>query len=93
MDDRLIMVNEAFTRLYGYTPGEVIGQSIALARSDKTPEAVARQILPATLAGGWQGETLEPAEGRHRVPAVADDGRGEKTNGASRWPWSESAGT
>jgi PAS domain S-box-containing protein len=56
MEDRLILINEAFTRTYGYAPDEIIGRNIAIVRSDKSPEALVRQILPATLAGGWQGE-------------------------------------
>jgi PAS domain S-box-containing protein len=56
MEDRLILINEAFSRTYGYAADELIGRNISIVRSDRNPEAVVRQILPATLAGGWQGE-------------------------------------
>jgi len=56
MADRVILINEAFTRIYGYAPDEVIGRDIAIVRSDRNAETLVRQILPATLAGGWQGE-------------------------------------
>jgi PAS domain S-box-containing protein len=55
---RLLFVNEAFLRAYGYERHEVIGQNLSmLAAPGNSPEVLA-QITPTTLQGGWQGELL-----------------------------------
>ncbi|MEK7249430.1 MAG: PAS domain S-box protein, partial [Bacteroidota bacterium] len=58
MEDRIIFVNEAFLRTYGYSEEELLGKNISMVRSPLTPSDVAAQILPATLAGGWNGEII-----------------------------------
>jgi PAS domain S-box-containing protein len=58
MEDRIIFVNEAFLRTYGYSEEELLGKNISMVRSLLTPSDVAAQILPATLAGGWNGEII-----------------------------------
>lgn len=56
MHDTIIFVNEAFLRTYGYSEEELLGKNITMVRSPLTPSDVGAQILPATLAGGWNGE-------------------------------------
>ncbi|MEI6668512.1 MAG: PAS domain S-box protein [Acidobacteriota bacterium] len=56
MNDRLIFVNQAFLDTYGFAEAELLGQSIALVRSDKNTDEVTSRVLPETLAGGWRGE-------------------------------------
>jgi PAS domain S-box-containing protein len=56
MDDRLIYVNPAFLRTYGFEQSGLLGRSVAELRSERTSQEVAREILPATLQGGWRGE-------------------------------------
>jgi len=55
-DDRILFVNRSWVRTYGYSEEELVGQNIAMVRSPITPHEVAREILPATLGGGWRGE-------------------------------------
>jgi len=55
-DDRILFVNRSWVRTYGYSEEELVGQNIAMVRSPITPVDVAREILPATLGGGWRGE-------------------------------------
>jgi PAS domain S-box-containing protein len=55
-EDRILYVNAAFLRTYGYRESEVIGQHVSMLRSARTPEEVQREILPATIAGQWCGE-------------------------------------
>jgi PAS domain S-box-containing protein len=58
MEDCVLFVNAAFCRTYGFREEELLGKSIDLIRSPNNPLAVVDAILPATLAGGWQGEIL-----------------------------------
>jgi PAS domain S-box-containing protein len=55
-DDRLLFVNRAFLRAYGYEECNLLGENISLVRSPLNSLEVASGILPATLAGGWSGE-------------------------------------
>ena len=55
-DDRLLFVNRAFLRTYGYEECSLIGENISLIRSPLNSPEVTGGILPATLAGGWRGE-------------------------------------
>ncbi len=56
MEDRLLFVNEAFARTYGYTQDELLGRSMSLFWSTRNDPTVLQNILPATLQGGWRGE-------------------------------------
>ncbi|MHB1688884.1 MAG: PAS domain S-box protein [Ignavibacteriaceae bacterium] len=57
-EDKIIFVNEAFLKTYGYEEHELIGKPISIVRSpNNTPEVVER-ILPATITDGWNGELL-----------------------------------
>ncbi len=58
MEDQILYVNEAFLKTYGYKKEELIGNSIRILRSPNNPPDVVREILPATLRGGWQGELM-----------------------------------
>ncbi len=56
--DRIIFVNETFLKTYGYEEHELIGKHIGIVRSPNNSKEVVEKILPATLAGGWEGELL-----------------------------------
>ena len=55
-EGRLLYVNAAFLRAYGYREDELIGQPAGMLRSGRTALDAQRQILPATMAGNWSGE-------------------------------------
>jgi PAS domain S-box-containing protein len=55
-DDRVVFVNRAFLRTYGYEECNLIGENISIVRSPLNSAEVTGGILPATLAGGWRGE-------------------------------------
>jgi PAS domain S-box-containing protein len=55
-DDRLLFVNRAFLRTYGYEECNLIGENVSFIRSPLNSPEVTAGILPGTLAGGWQGE-------------------------------------
>ncbi len=52
----ILYVNDAFVHTYGYGEDELIGQAFATLMSPRTPREVQDEILPSSLAGGWQGE-------------------------------------
>ncbi|MCX6142291.1 MAG: PAS domain S-box protein, partial [Ignavibacteriales bacterium] len=56
-DNKILFVNEAFLRTYGYTADELIGKPITVVRPPRS-EPAAEKVLPATLEGGWQGELV-----------------------------------
>jgi len=55
LEDKILFVNDAFVETYGYSREELVGRDISMLRSPSTRH-LGRQILPATLAGGWYGE-------------------------------------
>lgn len=57
MKDKIIFVNEAFMKTYGYSEEELIGNNIAIIRS-KVFSKEAKNILTETLKGGWKGEII-----------------------------------
>ena len=57
-DNRFTFVNAAFLRGYGYTAGEVIGQTPALLRSPQTPDHVVEAIERESRLDGWTGTLL-----------------------------------
>ena len=55
LENKIIFVNQAFLKTYGYKKRELIGQDVEMVRSNLTRPSVAKEILPASLNGGWQG--------------------------------------
>ena len=55
-EDRILYVNDAFLRTYGYRQHELIGQHVSILRSARTSPEMQSEILPATMAGKWRGE-------------------------------------
>ena len=58
LDNKLIFVNDAFVKTYGYSREELIGKSMNLIRSPRNRPELYREINESTLRGGWQGELL-----------------------------------
>jgi len=54
--DRILFVNLSFIQMYGFREEELLGNSITMVRSARNSEESVRDILPATLRGGWEGE-------------------------------------
>lgn len=68
MSDNLLFVNDAFRKTYGFEDHELIGQNITIVRSPNNPPEVVREILPATLRGGWRGEVLNKRKDGSEFP-------------------------
>jgi len=54
--DKILFVNQAFLRTYGYTEEEILGKQIEMIRADTTKKD--DSIFKSTELGGWQGELL-----------------------------------
>jgi diguanylate cyclase (GGDEF)-like protein/PAS domain S-box-containing protein len=58
-DGEIVYTNPQFAKLFGYKPGELIGQPVSLlnAPTDMTPEEIAREIKKSSNKNGiWEGE-------------------------------------
>lgn len=83
MDDNVLFVNEAFLKTYGYDEHELIGRHVGIVRSPNNHPEVVREILPATLRGGWHGELLNRRKAGSDFPiflstSVLRDDEGKK---------------
>jgi len=58
MNDHIIYVNRAFLETYKFDEHELIGKSISMVRPAVNSDDLVKVILPATLAGRWQGELI-----------------------------------
>lgn len=80
--DNIIFVNDAFVKTYGYTKEEIIGKNVSLIRSNKNPSHIVKEILPATLKGGWKGELINVKKSGEEIiislstsPVYDEDGK------------------
>jgi len=71
-EDRILYVNDAFLRTYGYQEHELIGQHIGILRSVRTSTEMQDGILPATLAGKWGGELWNCTKEGREFPISLD---------------------
>jgi PAS domain S-box-containing protein len=58
LNNKLIFVNDAFVKTYGYKLEELYGKSLNIIRSQKNPPGLFEEIESETLEGGWQGELI-----------------------------------
>jgi PAS domain S-box-containing protein len=58
MENKILFVNASFLKTYGYNENELVGKNITIVRLPNTTPDLVKEILPATIHGGWQGELL-----------------------------------
>jgi PAS domain S-box-containing protein len=58
LDDRLIFVNDAFLKTYGYALEEVLGKNIAIVRSEKNDPKFIAEVMSGSHSGSWSGELM-----------------------------------
>lgn len=56
--NRLLFVNDAFCRTYGYSREELIGRHIGMLLPPERAAASEAEVLAGTRAGGWHGELV-----------------------------------
>ncbi len=64
-ESRFVFVNEAFLRAYGYARQEVLGRTPALLEPS---DDVRREILAATMQGGWTGDLVNHRKDGREFP-------------------------
>ncbi len=57
-EDKIIFVNKSFLEKYGYKEEELIGKDVSILRPENIALDAAKEILPETIKGGWQGEII-----------------------------------
>jgi len=68
MEDNIIFINESFLETYSYSEDELIGKHISIVHPLKNPPELIKEILPATLYGGWKGELLNRRKNGNEFP-------------------------
>jgi len=68
LNNRVIFVNTAFVKSYGYTPDEIIGKPLNIVRSQKNPPDIIARINDTLSRGPWQGEILGRAKDGREFP-------------------------
>jgi len=58
LENKILFVNEAFLKTYGYEINELVGKNISIIRSKSSEQKQVNEILQATISGEWQGECL-----------------------------------
>ncbi|MCX8010258.1 MAG: PAS domain-containing protein, partial [Ignavibacteria bacterium] len=58
MNDKIIFVNQAFLKTYGYEENEIIGKHISVLRVESDQNNLIKEILTQNQLNGWKGELL-----------------------------------
>jgi PAS domain S-box-containing protein len=66
--NKIIYVNQAFTKTYGYSDSEIIGKNISILGSDKNPPGIHEKIHSTVIKGLWQGELINTKKGGDEFP-------------------------
>lgn len=81
-NNKLIFVNDAFVKTYGYSRKELIGQTIDVVRSQNLSAEYAESIHAATIQKGWVGEIVNRKKDGTEFPislstAIVHDDNGD----------------
>ena len=57
-DNRILFVNDAFIKTYGFAREELIGNHISIIRPNKNVQEDIQEIFTKTLEDGWRGEVV-----------------------------------
>jgi len=70
MEDKIIYVNDAFCRTYGYHENEILGKNASILWDKKTENEYRLNILPKALRGGLKGEFLHRKQDESLFPVL-----------------------
>jgi PAS domain S-box-containing protein len=82
-NNKIIFVNNAFCKTYGYCEKEIIGQDISIIRQSGNSENPAEKILADTIQGGWIGELINVRKDGSEFPIELSTSHIKDENGNS----------
>ncbi len=68
LNNNILFVNKAFTKMYGYNQLEVIGKNIDIFRIHNNGEPTSGEIKSATIKKGWSGELINKKKDGSKIP-------------------------
>ncbi len=69
LDNKILFVNNAFCKAYGYTMEEILGMNmISIVRSGNNNTEQIKNIFPTTMKGGWSGEMINKRKDGSEFP-------------------------
>jgi PAS domain S-box-containing protein len=68
LHNKIIFVNKAFCRVYGYTEDEIIGKNVSTLRDNETIDSFVEKILPDTIHNNWTGELVNIKKDGEKFP-------------------------
>jgi len=82
VNDRILFVNSAFLRTYGYEEHDLLGRHISMVRGNPRLEGGVEQILTGTIEGGWRGELWNRKKDGTEFPILLSTAVVRDENGA-----------
>lgn len=79
--NRIIFVNKAFEKAYGYKQEELVDKNISIVSSPNNDQEIINSVLPATLKDGWQGEILNRRKDGTEFPVYMSSSKVVNENG------------
>jgi PAS domain S-box-containing protein len=81
--NKIIFVNKAFCKTYGYNENEIIGKDISIIRLSENTDNQAERILSDTIQGGWIGELINIRKDGSEFPIELSTSHIKDENGNS----------
>ncbi len=81
--NKIIFVNKAFCKTYGYSEEEIIGKDINILRGSSNIKYLTETILEDTISGGWTGELVNVRKDGSEFPIELSSYQIKDENGNS----------
>ena len=83
LNNKIIFVNNAFCKTYGYNQEELMGQDISIVRSPEIADNLVKKILSDTILGSWNGELINVKKDGSEFPVDLSTASIKDENGNS----------
>jgi PAS domain S-box-containing protein len=68
LENKIIFVNSAFCRVYGYSEDEIIGKNVSILRDNENIDLALEKILSDTILNNWNGELVNVRKDGEKFP-------------------------
>lgn len=68
IEGKILFINQAFERIYGYKANEILGKKIDFLRSPKNPPELLQSLEAKTKEGEWHGELINVSKDGREFP-------------------------